>query len=442
MTAAASTPEALRVKRAPLSAHYGLALLFAANFLNFADGALFGIVVEPVRQDLGLNDTQISIVSGIAFIGFNLLMGVFLSRWVDRGNRRLILAAGITLWSAATWATSHAHSFGSLALCRMMVGIGEATVFPVALSLLADYYAKASMPRSVSIFQASSGVGLVTGSVLSGVLAAAYGWRNMFAICGLAGVVLILLILFTLPEPKRGQQDKGNAPAEPTLGLGATLAALLRKPGFVCLALGYGASNMALAVLPSWGPAFLLRTHGVKLAEVGAIIGPAAGLGGLTGTILAGLLATRLIRTSGNPLAGLRVPMLALPFAAPAFAVFLFAPSLPVLMIGVAAMNFCLSSALGPCLALAVSSVTAGMRGLTTTLMLITQGLLGVAIAPLIVGMLSDGLAPSLGAESLRYALATMIAAPIAASVLLLAASRRLRRARSETRCPPWRAER
>lgn len=412
---------------APWLSHYGLVLLFAANFLNFADGALFGVVTEPIRKDLGLSDTQISIVSGIAFIGFNLLMGIFLSRWVDRGNRRHILAAGILLWSAATWATSFADSFGLLFLCRALVGIGEATVFPVALSLLSDYYAKPAMPRSVSIFQASSGLGLVTGSILSGVLAAAYGWRSMFAICGLAGIVLIVLIFFTLPEPRHRQQSKVIPPPEFSLGIAASLGALLRRPGFIWLALGYGVSNMALAVLPSWGPAFLLRTHGVKLAELGAVIGPPAGLGGLTGTILAGLLATHLIRKSGNPLAGLRVPMIALPFAAPAFALFLFAPSLPLLMLGVAVMNFCLSSALGPCLALGVSSVPASMRGLTTTVMLISLGLLGVGIAPLIVGMLSDGLAPSLGAESLRYALSIMIAAPIVASLLLRRAYSRLR---------------
>ena len=412
---------------APWSSHWGLFLLFLANFLNFADGALFGIVVEPVRKELLLSDTQISIVSGIAFIGFNLLAGVFLSRWVDRGNRRMILAGGIALWSAATWATSLVDGFGTLVLCRAMVGIGEATVFPVALSMLADYYAPPSMPRSVSIFQASSGLGLVTGSVLAGVLAAAFGWRHMFAICGLAGMVLILMIVLTMRDPKRGQHDRGTSSAGPPQGLFVALVELFRKPGFIWLALGYGMSNMALAVLPSWGPAFLLRTHGVELAEVGKVIGPAAGLGGLTGTILSGLLATHLIRKSGNSLAGLRVPMTALPFAAPAFALFLFAPTLPMLMVAVAVMNFCLSSALGPCLALAVASVSSSMRGLTTTVMLITLGVLGIALAPLIVGMVSDALKPSLGGESLRYALTLMIAAPLISSLLLMRAYSRLR---------------
>ena len=423
-----ASPSAQNVST-PWTSHYGLALLFLANFLNFADGSLFGIVVEPIRKELGLSDTQISVVSGFAFIGFNLLMGVFLSRWVDRGNRRFILAAGIALWTTATWATSLADGFGSLFLCRMMVGIGEATVFPVALSLMADYYTKSAMPRSVSIFQASCGLGLVAGSVLSGVLAAAYGWRTMFAICGAAGIVVVLLIFFTLPLPKRGQQEargQDDPQGGPALSLRESLGVLFRKPGFIWLATGYGISNMALAVLPSWGPAFLLRTHGIELANVGKIIGPAAGLGGLSGTILAGLLATRLIRQTGSPLAGLRVPMLALPFAAPAFAIFLFAPSLPVLMVGVALMNFCLSSALGPCLALAVSSVSVGMRGLTTTVMLITLHLVGTAIAPLIVGLLSDTLAPTMGVDSLRYALSILIAAPVVASALLFGAYRRL----------------
>ena len=185
-------------------AAYGLVLLFLANMFNYADRALLGIVVEPIRKELLLSDTQISIVSGFAFSLFYLIAGVAIARWVDRGNRRLILVLGVALWSSATAATGLAQGFASLTLCRMLIGVGEATVFPVALSLLADLYPGPRLSRSVSIFQASSGVGVMIGSVLAGILAASLGWRTMFELFGAAGLALVLLIALTM-RPKIGR---------------------------------------------------------------------------------------------------------------------------------------------------------------------------------------------------------------------------------------------
>jgi len=174
--------------RSGVVAGYGLTLLFLANMLNYADRSLLGIVVEPVRHELLLNDTQISIVSGFAFSLFFLIAGIAVAVWVDRGNRRVILVLGVGLWSVATAATCFAQGFVSLALSRTLVGIGEATVFPVGLSLLADLYPGARLARSVSIFQSSSGVGVMAGSVLAGLLAASLGWRMMFQLFGAAGL--------------------------------------------------------------------------------------------------------------------------------------------------------------------------------------------------------------------------------------------------------------
>lgn len=410
--------------RSGLFAAYALTLLLLANIFNYADRALLGIVVEPMRKELMLNDTQISIVAGLAFSVFFLLAGVAIARWVDRGNRRLILALGVTLWSGATAATGFAQGFYSLALCRMLVGIGEATVFPVAMSLLADLYPGPKLTRSVSIFQASSGVGIMIGSVLAGILAAAFGWRTMFEIFGVAGLALVLIIAFTMrPVPRavaagsKSQQDGGFI---------AAIRSILAVSGLGWLALGYGASNMMLACLPVWGPAFLLRSHNVQLAEVGALVGPPAVIGGIAGGVLAGILASRLIQRSGNRWAGLIVPIVALPLAAPAYALFLFAPSLPVALLGVAVMNFLLASSLGPSVALAISLVHGTQRGVTSTLMLIVQNLMAFAFGPLLIGIVSDALAPSYGEESLRYALALMLVAPVIASLLLWLAKRRI----------------
>ena len=410
-------------QRSGLVAAYGLALLFLANMFNYADRALLGIVVEPIRKELLLNDTEISVVSGFAFSLFYLIAGVAIARWVDRGNRRLILILGVALWSIATALTGVAQGFVSLAATRMLIGIGEATVFPVAMSLLADLYPGPRLSRSVSIFQASSGVGVILGSVLAGVMAAIYGWRTMFELFGAAGLVLAVLLTATMkPTPRTVVADPNAVEG----GIVGTIRGIVAVPGLVWLALGFGMSNMVLATLPVWGPAFLQRSHGVALAQVGALVGPPAVLGAVIGNIASGILATRLIQRSGNRRAGLIVPIVALPIAAPAFAVFLFAPSLPIALVGVGVMNFMLASALGPCVALALALVPPTQRGLTSTLMLIVQTLLAFSLGPLVVGMASDALTPTYGPNALRYALALLLVAPVASSLLLVLARRRI----------------
>lgn len=417
-------PPSAASPRSGLVGAYALTLLLLANVFNYADRALLGIAIEPIRKELLLNDSEIGIVSGFAFSIFFLIAGLAIARWVDRGNRRLILVLGLALWSGATAATTFAHGFYSLAATRMLVGIGEATVFPVAMSLLADLYPGPKLTRTVSVFQASSGIGIMLGSVLAGVLAATFGWRTMFEIFGAAGIALVLLIALTMRHTPRSVTTDDDT--KQTVGLWIAIRRVLAIPGLPWLALGYGASNMVLASLPVWSPAFLLRSHGVQLAEVGALVGPPAVLGGITGGITAGLLAARLIKRSGNRAAGLIIPIVALPLAVPAYATFLFAPSLPVVVVAIAVMNFMLSSGLGPCVALAVSLVPANQRGVTSTVMLIVQNLLAFAIGPLIIGMASDALTPAYGEGSLRYALAVMLIAPLVASFLLWNARRRI----------------
>ncbi len=407
---------------------YSLFLLFLANMLNVADRALLGIVVDPVKADLALTDAQMSIVSGLAFVVFNLVVGIWIARWVDRGNRKWILILGIALWSAATALTGLAQGFASLALTRILVGVGEATAFPVAYSMIADLFAPARRPRAIGIFQASIFVGVVLGSIAAGVLAAAHGWRAMFLICGAAGFVLVLLMLATMREPARGRYDVA-APPPADAGFRQGVLHLLRLPGFTLLAIGTGIGSMAGAILPVWAPTFLLRSHGVALAEVGALIGPAVGIGGVTGTIVTGLLASRCAARHGSEVYGLIVPIVAMPLAAPFFALYCFAPSLTTTMLAAAMMNFLLSSGVGPCIAAAIALSPSSTRAVASTLMLATMGLIGAALAPLIVGLVSDRLTPGLGLESLRYAMATILVTPPLAGLVLWLAYRRARAA-------------
>jgi MFS family permease len=196
-------------------------------------------------------------------------------------------------------------------------------------------------------------------------------------------------------------------------------------PGFVPLALGFGISAMMGAVLGAWGPAFLQRTHGVPLREVGIVIGPPVGLAGLVGTLVSGPIADRLARKHGSVSAMLRLPLVTLPLAAPFMAGFIFAPTLFATMVCATGMNVLLSCAFVPCINYVVVRAGAGDRALVSTAMLAASGLIGGALGPFIVGALSDALTPQLGAEGLRYGLSAMIFSPLLATVFLLVAARR-----------------
>ncbi|MES2861784.1 MAG: MFS transporter [Pseudomonadota bacterium] len=420
-----------------MMATYGLALLFLANVFNYADRALLGIVADSVMTDLSLTDTQYSLISGLAFSIFNLVAGIAIARWVDRGDRKLILVLGVLMWTAATAATGLVHDFNTLALTRVLVGVGEATVFPVAMSLLADYFPGPKLQRSVGIFQSSTGVGIVAGSILAGVLTAALGgWRMMFIAMGLAGVVLVILIAISMPSTKRpvAVRKEGDAPPLKIDGLMLSLKKIASVPGLILLTLGYAFSHIILATLPTWAPTFLQRSYGVSEHVVGALVGPPAVAGGVIGAILSGIIATRLVEKTGDRFAGLTVPILALPLTIPAFALFLFAPSIPLLVAGILIMNLMIASTHGPCIALAVSLVPPSQRGLTSTLVLTVMALIAGTIVPLGVGALSDGLAPSYGDDSLRYALLPLILAPLIGSVLIWLARRRIKGSPPKTR--------
>jgi MFS family permease len=409
-------------------AGYTLFVLFLCNFLNIADRTLLGIVVDPVKADLRLSDTQMSLVSGTAFVLFNLLMGIFIARWVDHGNRKRILILGVALWSGATALTGLAQGFWSLGLTRILVGVGEATAFPVAISMISDLFAAPKRPRAISVFQASTFVGLVVGAILAGVLAAAHGWRAMFLICGLSGFALVALMLVSMREPVRTRDTDDQLQEK---NLFQAIGHLVGLPGFKALSLGMAFAGMAVAVLPTWAPAFLLRSHGVPLASVGALIGPAVGLGGITGTIVSGLLASHLARKHGGEVHGLLVPLVAVPLAAPFFLVFILAPSLVLAMSSAAIMNFLLASAMGPCIAVAIGIAPLRMRAVSSTLMLLASGIIGGAVAPVIVGAVSDATAPYLGTDALRYGLATMAPMPLVAGLLLWLSFVRIRAGQS-----------
>jgi len=416
---------------APASSYWALFVLFLANIFNVGDRIIFGVVVQPIKLELALSDTQLSLASGLFFVLFNLVGGLFIARMVDRGNRIRILAAGVAAWSLATAATGLAQDFFSLSLARIVVGIGEATAFPAAMSLIPDLFRLEARGKAVAIFQSSSFIGIVGGTILAGILGAALGWRSMFFACGLAGLAVAMLLLISVPEPERESRT-----GESTMARGSYWTDLwegcirvLRLPGYLALLLAFGISGMMVFVLGAWGPAFLLRSHGVPLAEVGVVIGPAVGGGGIAGTLFSGFLADRLVRWRGRAEDMLKIPLVTIPLSLPFMATFIYAESLAVTMGAAAIMNFLLSAAIPSTMNYAVNRTAAGDRGLTSTILLAANGLIGGALGPLIVGALSDWFAPVQGDDALRYALAALLVTPLIGSIFFFAAYRQASRA-------------
>jgi MFS family permease len=287
------------------------------------------------------------------------------------------------------------------------------------MSLIPDLYRKEARGKAISVFQSSTLIGIIGGTIIAGVLAAALGWRSMFEICGLAGIAVALLLVATVREPAR-EADAVE------VGTGAWLAdfaqglrRIIGRKDVPALLVAYGVSGMMVSVLGAWGPAFLQRSHHVPLADVGVVIGPAVGLGGIAGMLFSGALGDRLVARRGAAHAPLLVPLIALPISAPFLVGFVTAPSLLLTMLSAAVMNFCVSCAAVPCVNYAVASVGARDRGLVSSIMLAAMGVIGAGLGPFIVGGLSDLLTPSYGSEGLRYALMSMIPTPLIAAAFV-----------------------
>ena len=413
-----------RAKVTSGAAYWTLFVLFLTNVFNVGDRTLLGVVTEPVRLEIGLSDTEVSLASGFLFVLFNLVGGLFIARLVDTGNRKRILALGLLFWSVATAATGLAHDFFTLSLARIGVGVGEATAFPAAMSMIPDMFRQETRGKAVAVFQSSGMIGVVGGTILAGLLAAAHGWRIMFVICGVAGVILAAVLAISVREPVR--EHSASAPTGPYFKeMAAAFRRVAAMPGFAPLALAFGLSAMIGAVLGAWGPAFLQRSHGVPLHQVGMLIGPAVGGGGILGTLASGVLSDWLVRRRGVAADMLKVPLYTLPFAAPFTAGFAFAPSIALTMFSAFAMNFLLACAVPPCVNYAVTTADPGDRAITSTIMLAATGLIGGALGPFIVGALSDMLVADLGDESLRYGISAMIVTPLLATACLILAIRR-----------------
>ena len=253
---------------------YLLALLTIIFTFNFADRFALGLVLDNIKVDLGLSDSQLGFLSGIAFALFYSVMGIPIARWADRGNRVTIIALTAAVWGVLVAMCGMATNFIQLMLIRIGVGVGEAGCIPPANSLIADYFTREERPRATAIYWQGANISLIVAYFIGGWLNQFYGWRVMFVLIGLPGFVLAALAWFTLKEPRRAKlalRDTSNSLAGtgPQRETKSSIAQPSMKEVFVTLWANATFRHLLYAFsvfyffsygILQWQPAFFVRT--------------------------------------------------------------------------------------------------------------------------------------------------------------------------------------
>ncbi|MCW8925888.1 MAG: MFS transporter, partial [Xanthomonadales bacterium] len=251
---------------------YVLFILVLVYTFNFIDRQIIGILAVPIKADLGLSDTQLGLMGGLAFALFYTGLGIPVAMLADRFSRTWIMTAALATWSAMTALCGLAGNFWQLFAARLGVGVGEAGGVAPAYSLIADYFPSGERARAIGIYSFGIPIGSATGIVFGGVIASMIDWRYAFFIVGLAGLSLAPVFRLTVREPQRGRYDN-HAVTGQTPGLQQILATLAAKPSFWLMALGASFSSMIGYGIFFWLPSFFVRSYGLSLLDASLFYG-------------------------------------------------------------------------------------------------------------------------------------------------------------------------
>lgn len=416
-------------ERGPRYRYVVLAMLILAYTFNFLDRQILGILKEPIKQELGLTDTQLGLMGGIAFAALYTTLAVPIAWLADRVSRTWIMTVALALWSAFTAACGLTTGFWTLFLARMGVGVGEAGGVAPAYSLISDYFPKEQRARALAAYSFGIPVGTALGLLFGGLIAAYVNWRWAFFAVGAAGLVLAPFFKWVVSDPIRGGLDvaPGTKPVKKEAPrFSAVLATVLPKPSFWLLALGAASSSICGYGIAFWLPSFFIRSLGLTLAQTSIYYSAISLIGGVAGIWLGGSVADRFgLKNRG---AYALAPAICFLVALPGFLLAMNTTSLYwafVFFLVPTGLNL---AWLGPILTAVQHLAPANMRTTTSALFLLINNLLGIAVGLWFFGFLSDQLKPQYGAESMRYSIQYGLGFYVLSALLLYFASRQLQR--------------
>jgi predicted MFS family arabinose efflux permease len=406
---------------------YVLTVLFALAAVNHLDRQLMAILLEPVRTEFQLSDTELGLLSGIAFVALFSILSIPAAIWAATHNRRNLIAAAAILWGAMTLCCGLAHSFAQLFLARLGVGVGEAGGVPPSQAIVSDLYRPGERATAQAVLLSGINAGVFVAFLIGGYLGQRYGWRTAFVCAGVLTVLLAILLRLTVAEPARVDDPTQRAQRWRSRSLlFETVRAMWRDPVLRHVWIGATLTATVGAGALAWAPSYLVRVHGMGLAAVGSYLAVVIGIGGLVGTWIVGAWSDRMRRRDVRWSLWL---IAALFIASKPLSIGFYVSDVT----WVALLLFLLpaivgSSFLGPSVATLHDRIDPHLRPVASAMLAWTMNLIGIGIGPLVVGMTSDLLHAAYGPASLRYALVALQIAGIWGVLHFYWAGRRLAR--------------
>lgn len=390
--------------KSPNSLRLTLWVLLIVYIFNFLDRQIVNILAEPISRDLGLSDTQIGLMTGIAFAAFYTFLGIPIARFADRPktNRVGLISVSLVVWSGMTALCGMAQNFVQLLLARIGVGVGEAGCTPAAHSLIADLAPPEKRASAISFYSLGIPIGSLLGMLIGGLIADAYGWRAAFLVAGLPGILLAVVVYFVLRDPRMSAQLEAAQP-KPAISTAEAFKEIVASRAFIMLAIGGAMAAFLSYGKATWTTIFFQRTHELSPGEVGFWFGIGGGIAGIIGTWAGGWFADKYGKVNRRhvltaPAVGM---LIAIPIAISAYWVENWWYALILIM----TPTFLNSMYVGPAYSCAQGLVPLRARAMASAVLLFAQNLIGLGLGPLFFGILSDGIKPIAGDDSVRWVL-------------------------------------
>ena len=400
--------------------YYAVGLLTVVYMFNFVDRQLLAILQESIKADLLLSDAQLGLLTGFAFAVFYVTAGIPIARWADYGNRRNIVALAIGVWSFMTAISGLVQNYVQLMLARIGVGVGEAGGSPPAHSMISDIFPPEKRASALAFYSTGINMGILVGFLAGGWLNEFFDWRVAFFVVGLPGVIIALVVRYTLREPIRGLSENRHleegAIDEERTSFMEVIKLLASRATFRHIAFGSGLTAFAYYSVNNWTASYMIRSHGMSTGELGTWLAGIMGVGGALGVFFGSYIAEKLALR--NVRWYMWMPTLAGLVCVPFLIAHYFAESAYDALLLLIIPGLVFNVFLGNSIAMSHGLVGLRMRALASAILFFMLNLIGLGMGPFLTGLLSDLLEPSLGQESLRYAMLYLLPAALAWSVV------------------------
>lgn len=386
--------------------NYVLGMLTLVYVFNFLDRQLLVILQEPIKEELGLSDTQLGLLSGLAFAVVYATFALPISQLAERWNRRSLISISLAVWSGMTAITGFVSNFTQLLFARAAVGIGEAGASPASHSIISDIFPINRRATALAFYSSGINIGILAGFLIGGWINEFFGWRMAFVVAGVPGILLALVLRFTIAEPIKGQ-GQGIRVEGKTPKFLDTARGLWGKSSFRHMAWAATLQTLMNFGIINWMPSFMIRIHGMSTGEVGTWLALSIGVAGALGTFGGGWLSDRLAERDRRYYQW--VPAASVLILVPLMSVVLLMTDSTLAML-VFMIPACLQSVcLGPLLASTHALADIRSKAVASAILFFITNLVGVGLGPLSIGIVSDYLEPSYGTDSLRWALLSVV---------------------------------